>query len=269
MLRVALLVLIFATALGGVGCSILAKETPTPAAKVRSADLLHTPSPPTEQYYLILFGSQDRARNPAFTHTWATLVKTTETPGCSEPAVAEYTISWLPAKIDIDPSNFRVEPGANVGLHETIANSLRTNQEIAMWGPYEVWHGFAHRFLVQKAFLESGAIGYQCIDVIGEAAREGNGCDCIHAITDMDPNLPRWRYPLAFYGQPATANAVRRIMHAPVTVGAPATHDWIIPRLGLDRYPIDRRDYHGRVEPFSPEGIMKASERQDRRTRRN
>jgi hypothetical protein len=179
-------------------------------------------------------------------------VQATDNPAGGPPTVTAHTISWLPAKLDIDATSRNVEPGANVELHDTIRNSLRTNQEIAMWGPYEVWHGFAYRFLMQKQFLESGAVGYQCIDVIGEAARNGNGCDCIHAITDMDPRYPRWRYPLAFYGQPATANLVRRIMHAPVTINAPATHDWLIPALGLDRYDIERREYHGRVVPYEP-----------------
>jgi hypothetical protein len=179
-------------------------------------------------------------------------VRTTDVPGGAEPVLEVFTISWLPAKLDINPLSFRVEPGTNVDLHATIRNSLRTNQDIAMWGPYEVWHGFAHRFLTQKEFLDSGAVGYQCVDTVGEAARTGLGCDCIHAVTDMDPVYARWRYPLALYGQPATANLVSRLMHSPVTIGAPCTHDWLIPRLGLCEYPIERRTYRGRVVPHEP-----------------
>ncbi len=66
----------------------------------------------------------------------------------------------------------------------------------------------------------------------------------------MDPELPRSSYPLFLYGQPATARLVRRIMNAPATIGAPATHDWILPRLGLCDYPIEKREYRGRVEPY-------------------
>jgi hypothetical protein len=203
------------------------------------------------RHYLVLFGSHDLTRRPAYTHTWATLVRAIDTGTC-EPAIEIHTISWLPAKLDIDATSREIEPGANVELHETIRNSLRTKQRIAMWGPYEVSHAFAYRYLVQKDFMESGAVGYQCIDTIGEAARTGLGCDCIHAITDMDPVYPRWRYPLALYGQPAAANLTRRIMHSPVTIGAPDTHDWLIPRLGLNQYPIERREYRGRVVPYEP-----------------
>jgi hypothetical protein len=250
------------------GCALTAKKTPTPAAKINSADMLQTPVPPNERYYVLFFGSNDRLRRPEYTHTWATVVRAIEIPGCADPALEVHTISWLPSKIEINPLSLRVEPGTNVELHATIVNSLATKQEIAMWGPYEIWHGTAHRFLVQKAFMESGAVGYQCIDVIGEAGRNGNGCDCIHAITDMDPQYPRSRYPLVLYGQPATANLVRRVMHAPVTIGAPMTHDWLIPRLGLDQYPIERRVYRGRVVPYSPEKILELAERQARRPQR-
>lgn len=234
------------------GCSVLAKKTPTPAARVDEREMAAVPPPAGARFYVLFFGSQDWTRRPAYTHTWATLVRAIDDPAGGPPRLDVHTISWLPTKIDINALSLHVEPGANVDLHGTLANAVRTNQNVAMWGPYEVWHGFAYRFLVQKEFLDSGAVGYQCIDVIGEAARNGNGCDCIHAITDMDPVYPRRRYPLAFYGQPATANLVRRVMHAPVTIGAPATHDWLIPALGLDKYEIERREYRGHVVPHAP-----------------
>src|SRR5205807_1342095 len=105
--------------------------------------------------------------------------------------------------MDIRPLSREVEPGVNVELHETIKYVIDNKEKVVMWGPYEVAYPFAVRFLIQKAFLDSGAVGYQCNDVVGEAARTGNGCDCIHAISDMDPVYPRWRYPLAIYGVPA------------------------------------------------------------------
>jgi hypothetical protein len=64
---------------------------------------------------------------------------------------------------------------------------------------------------VQKGFLESGAIGYQAIDVVGEAARNGNGCDCIHAITDQDPLFTRNRYPLRRFGNSASEFIVKEM----------------------------------------------------------
>jgi hypothetical protein len=236
------------------GCSFLAKKTPTPAADIVPAELAHMPAPPHERYYLFLFGSQDPTRRPAYTHTWASLVRAIDVPRCNEPALEVHTISWLPTELKINALSFRVESGRNYELHETIDYALRTRQKIAMWGPYEVWHGFVHRFMTQKQFLDSGAVGYQCIDTVGEAARQGNGCDCIHAISDMDPAYPRWRYPLALYGQPATGNLVRRMMHSPIFIDPPTTHDWLISKLGLSCYPIERREYRGKVVPHEDGG---------------
>jgi hypothetical protein len=239
------------------GCSLTAKKTPTPAAQITSNDLAQLPKPPDERYFVIFFGSQDLLRHPQYTHTWATLVRVrasdvgpcgTAMAGCVDPALDVHTISWLPTKGTIDVRNYTVEPGRNFELHETMRFAYDTKQSVAVWGPYEVWHGFAHRFLVQKQFLDSGAIGYQCVDVRGEAARRGNGCDCIHAIADMDPIYPRWRYPLAVYGKPATANLVRRFMHSPIWIEPKVTHDWLLPRLGLNAYPLEKRKYIGRAD---------------------
>lgn len=243
---------LFLAVVPALGCAVFAQKPPTPAARLTRDELAAMTPPPGERYFLILYGSDRPTRQPADTHTWATLVTVSGTPGSAEASVIEETISWLPAEMPIKPLNRRVVPGRNYGLHETIRAMLDTKQDIALWGPYEVWHGLAHRFRVQKAFMESGAIGYQCIDSWGEAGRNGNGCDCIHSISDMDPELPRSSYPLFLYGQPATARLVRRIMSSPITIGAPATHDWILPRLGLTDYRIERREYRGRVVSYSP-----------------
>ena len=104
-------------------------------------------------------------------------------------------------------------------------------------------------------FLESGRIGYQCIDSVGEAARCGNGCDCIHAVTDMDPMYDRRRYPLSYNGEAASRHVVREIHIRPVVICPTADHGWLLPKLGLDRYPIDRQKYSGRTVPNTPENV--------------
>jgi hypothetical protein len=106
--------------------------------------------------------------------------------------------------------------------------------------------------------MESGQVGYQCIDNIGEAARTGRGCDCIHSISDMDPMFDRQGYSLIYYGVPATRNIVKQIMIRPVIIDAPKTHDWLICALGLDRYPIRREFYSGEVVSFTPEAMQNA-----------
>ena len=243
------------------GCALSAKKTPTPAARITAADLAQLPKPIDERYFLVFFGSQDVLRRPQYTHTWATLVRVRASdagPGgtiaCGEvdPALDVQTISWLPTKGTIDARSHTVEQGRNFDLHETMKFAYDSKQSVAVWGPYEVWHGFAYRFMVQKQFLDSGEIGYQCIDSRGEAAEKGNGCDCIHAVTDMDPIYPRWGYPLFYYGKPGTAHAVRRFMHSPIWIAPRETHDWLLPRLGLDAYPLEKRRYVGITEEHDP-----------------
>jgi hypothetical protein len=143
----------------------------------------------------------------------------------------------------------------------TLRTVLNNGEHVALWGPFETWHGIYQRFVTQQAFLESGVIGYQCTDEIGEAARTGTGCDCFHAISDMDPQFDRRRYPLISYGYPASANIVRQIAERPILIHPGQTHDWLIPVLGLDHYPIIHRQYHGPTEEFSPEAVREAVER--------
>ena len=241
------------------GCALTAKRPPTPAADLTTADVAALPKPPGERFFLVLYGCHDIFHRPSRSHTWGTLVRVPcsevgkcgpATPGCVDPALTEYTISWLPVTGKIEVSSRNVEPGRNYGLHETMQFAADADASVAIWGPYEVWHGTAHRFVIQKQFLDSGVVGYQANDNRGEAARLGNGCDCIHAITDMDPEYPRWRYPLAFWGKPATANLVRRIMRSPAIIDPPTTHDWLLPRLGLTPDQYTQREYVGRVQGY-------------------
>lgn len=247
---------------GACGCAVTARKPPTPAAELTAADLARLPPPGGDRYFLLLFGSQDALHHPEHTHTWATLVHVpagVAGPGgviapCEvDPTLDVQTISWLPVTGVIDPRSTTVEPGRNFDLHETMRFAADTRQTVACWGPYEVWHGFAHRFAVQKQFLDSGAVGYQCVDSRGEAARLGDGCDCIHAVTDMDPVYPRWGYPLLYYGKPGTARTVRRFMHSPIWVHPRETHDWLLPRLGLDPDHLERRRYVGWAVEHRPD----------------
>ncbi|MFM8272177.1 MAG: hypothetical protein ACKODX_07550 [Gemmata sp.] len=253
--------LLFAVGLLGCGCALTAKKVPTPAARLTAAELAQLPAPPDERYFILFFGAQDALHRPERSHTWATLVRVRASdagpggaaaPGAVDPALDAQTISWLPASGKIAVRNYTVEPGRNYELHETIKFMHDAKASVAVWGPYEVWHGVAHRYMVQKTFLDSGTVGYQAVDTRGEAGRMGTGCDCIHAITDMDPIYSRSRYPLMFYGKPATANVVRRFMQSPISIDPKANHDWLLTRLGLDAYDLDKRRYSGHAEEYRP-----------------
>jgi hypothetical protein len=156
----------------------------------------------------------------------------------------------MPATLDIHPTNLTVEPGVNLSLHASMVNALDNRERISMWGPYESRPSVYRRFLVQKEFIESGRIGYQCVDNCGEAARTGNGCCCIHSITDMDPEYGRENYPLIWFGDTASEHIVNRLHERRSLLQPEIEHDWLIEALGLKAYCMVRRHYQDRLFDF-------------------
>ncbi len=254
-------------ALHAAGCAYFAVRPPTPAAQLDRAAI--DEAVPGERYYALVFASLSTPPRPAYSHTWATVVRAVEVPG-APPAVEAHTISWMPATLVIHPLRRRVEQGVNLRLHETIAYALRNDERVSVWGPYECRPSFYRRFLVQKAFMESGRVGYQCADSFGEAARTGDGCDCIHAVTDMDPEYGRVNYPLIWFGDPASEHLVNRFHERGSLLHPEVEHDWIIERLRLDAYPLVRRHYHDRLLDFprlQPARILRGGQGKGKETR--
>jgi hypothetical protein len=237
-----------------VGCTT-PQRTPSPARQLSALELLAAPVDPNVRHYVLLFGSQATPKVPRRTHSWGTAIKVTHVPG-GAPVIESHTISWMPDSLDVRWWKLTVEPGSNFSNEFSIARALETGQRISAWGPYEIWSGLYTRFVMQKEFLDSDAIGYQCVDSIGEAARKGNGCDCFHAMSDMDPYFDRRRYPLSMFGEAATRNIVRHLHERPALINPTASHDWLFCALGLDRYPIVRRKYEGEFVEFSTEAVL-------------
>lgn len=227
------------------GCTFGDIRPPTPAMSVPVQELEKEIKPPDERYYLIIFGSQSPLKRPKYTHTWATAIKVTDPEFGLKVEVEPHTISWMPKTLDIKAWSLFVEPGVNLELKDTIELMLKSDQRISMWGPYEMRVGLFKKFLMQKEFLESGEIGYQCVDTKGEAAWRRNGCDCIHAITDADVEFSRKHYHLRRYGETASEFIVQQCFERCLLLKPETTHDWLIPKLGLQKYPIVHRRYKG------------------------
>jgi hypothetical protein len=229
-----------------VGCAAFSAKPPTPAAEVSFLELNKTPVPPGERYYLLIFGSETCPRIPKLTHSWATVVKVPVCAPDATPVAEHHSISWMPATLEIRPWYICVEPGVNLNVHQSIEMAQSKGETVYMWGPFEIPIGLYRKGLLQKAFIDSGAIGYQCIDTIGEAGKNGNGSNCIHAITDADSRYDRQAYPLAFFGVPASENMLHQIVDRGAIADPYLTHDWVIPLLKLDCYDICRRQYEPR-----------------------
>ena len=223
-----------------IGCATFAVRPPTPAKDLPRVGLEEPP--PGEHFYVMLFASQSTPIPiPRLSHSWATVVHLKEAADGKDQQVEYHTISWMPASLVIHPYYFHPVEPVDLKLHETIRYALGEKERVSEWGPYECIPRLYIRFLMQKQFLNSGIIGYQCTDNVGEAARKGNACDCIHAITDMDPEYQRSRYPLIWFGDSATRIVVARLLEANVLIHPDKTHDWLNARLGLDQYPIVKR----------------------------
>jgi hypothetical protein len=197
----------------------------------------------------LVFGSEGSIKIPRRTHTWAAVVRASRPPGRPSTIEQTDTISWMPASLRIRPWRFHVEPGTNFELHETMRYALDKREHVSMWGPYELRPGLYKKFLMQKEFMESGQVGYQCVDSVGEAARRGNASDCIHAITDLDPVEDRSWYPLRRFGDTASEYIVKQLMERELLLDPYHTEDWLIAPLGLECYPIIRRTYCGPAVP--------------------
>src|SRR5262245_46336323 len=107
MLRRRFVLLLAATAVGG--CASNAIRPPSPSTALKVDDLLATPAPADERYYILVFGSQTTPKLARYTHTWATMVRTGTLPGRSEPVLEVSTISWMPASLEIRPARLSVE----------------------------------------------------------------------------------------------------------------------------------------------------------------
>ena len=224
------------------GCAASAVRPPTPAANVRVEQLELEPAPANERYYLLVFGSQSQPLRPKYTHSWVTAVRVVDEGPDRPPQVEASTISWMPATLDIHPLRFRVEQGVDLDLCTTIREMRKNGERISLWGPYEIRTGLYRKLRMQKDFMDSGQVGYQAIDTVGEA-RRGCGCDCIHAITDCDAQYDRQAYPLSRFGERASENMVRQVIERGGVINSCQTHDWLLSQLGIADCPIIRRTY--------------------------
>jgi hypothetical protein len=238
-----------ALALLNLGCALDAIRPPTPATDLQ-LDPNEAP-PPGERFYVLIWASQTVPKAPNTCHSSATVVRASED-GSGKIAILEvHTISWLPATLDIRTFPRHPEPGVNLTLKESLDYARDRQQRISLWGPYECRVSFYKRFLVQKQFLETSGIGYQCVDNWGEAAQVGNGCNCIHAMTDSDPEYGRDNYPLIWFGDSASEHHAIRLRDQGSIQHPDVVHDEVLQALKLDDYTIRRRYFGDRYIDFA------------------
>lgn len=194
-----------------------------------------------ERYFAIFFGSESKPWRPKYTHTWATVVKLTgEGTDLDRYQMEVHTCSWLPATLDVKVWRLRPEKGVNLDLHCTIATMLKNREEVSEWGPYEIRQQGYEKALQQIQRLDSGVVRYRAVDGLSKSRNISN---CFHAISDLDPNSSRRRYPLLMAGDEVTYDIIERIHEVRPDIRQSPLGEWLDHRLGLDAYPIVHRLY--------------------------
>ena len=191
----------------------------------------------TEFYYLMVFGSQQIPPRAKYSHSFAVFVRATGQGACAENYALEYyTISWVPQTLDIRLLALSPECGQNLELHATIHWALSTEQRISMWGPYLVNGDRYWRAAQQVQLLQSGQVGYKALD---SGFPTDVATNCIHAVSSVVDGH-RLRVLSPGFGETASFFITRRLQ--PWILDDEHKHDWIAARLGLDRYPMVRRE---------------------------
>jgi hypothetical protein len=214
------------------------KGISTWAAIIIGALLSFAPGPARggERYYSMVFGSQSSPKQLRYTHTWATFIRVVgEGNDPNGYQVYQHTISWLPASLEIRVWSPVPEKGLNLDLYQTLDAVLRNGEHVTMWGPFEMSLEVYERSLRVKSILDSGAAEYRAISTPQNLLVS----DCIHAVAAVDPVFGRGHYPLIRIGKPASRFIARQVMTRSVFDQDRTCASWLIPRLGLDRYPIE------------------------------
>jgi hypothetical protein len=208
------------------------------AAAILGVVLTLSPNPArgAERYYAMIFGSQSSPKLLRYTHTWATFIRVVgEGDDPRGFQIYQHTISWLPSSLVVRTWSPFPEQGVNLDLYATLDAVSRNGESVTMWGPFEIAQPIYARSLRIKAILDSGVAQYRAISTPQNLLVS----DCIHAVAAVDPVFGRGHYPLIRIGKPASRFIARQVMTRSIFDQYQTHASWLIPMLGLDRYPIE------------------------------
>jgi hypothetical protein len=192
-----------------------------------------------ERFYVLIFGSESHPKLLKYTHTWATFVRAVgdgkDPDHCT---LYQHTISWLPRTLNVRVWSPFPEPGVNLDLYQSLQVVLANNERVILWGPFVITPELYNRSIRIWQIVNSGIVQYRAIDSEADLLIS----DCIHAVAAVDPIFGRGHYPLIRIGHPASRFLAREVVVRSIENHGidQAAHDnsWLIPRLGLQCYPI-------------------------------
>src|SRR5437899_9593298 len=148
------------------------------------AILCLAPAARADTFYVVVFGAQSKPQRPKYSHSWATFVRIPGSP-CGPPtgdagAAEVFTISWMPAAIEVHPNRMLPEPGINLDLPTSFDVVLSQCEEVSAWGPLQIQKELYCLARRHSQRLASGEVRYTTIDFAHNPLRVSN---CIHALT--------------------------------------------------------------------------------------
>ena len=169
-----------------------------------------------DRYFIIPFASQNDGNDPAFSHSFISVIRVSEDGKQPELIRGDkrqkhknrefeaFTISWLPRDFLTNPHFFVFEgfcsflfPRMNtcplsIGrvfkLEETIKFSVDAKNAVCMWGPYEIAKGGFDLVVKRRRLLNEGNIRYRADDRVYR--KKLIAVNCFHALEDL-ANLSR------------------------------------------------------------------------------
>lgn len=169
-----------------------------------------------DRYFIIPFAYQNRVNNPAFSHSFLSVVRVLAdgkqhklTPGLRRAQFKNrdfeaFTISWLPHDFDSSPDlcvfggfGSRIVPqwntcpisvGRNFRLDETLKLAVNEKVAVGMWGPYEIKKAAFDLGVKRKLLLDGGTIRYKADDRLTRKDRVA--INCFHAMAGLEELFP-------------------------------------------------------------------------------
>ena len=215
------------------------------AALLTAPAVARAEAPSEAKYYILLFGGQAEPLRPQTAHTWATFVKALPNPAGGGIILDSFTISWLPVRLPVRPFKLRTSAGRNYGLTETLDLFDKGRSDLGLWGPFEIREEWYRSAAEHKRFLDGGTVRFATLDrgpfLPFSPVRHPDISHCVHAVTRTWEPLRRATNPVIWYGELITRKVAESASEVRLLVNPCATHDWLIPALGVDRYPLVRR----------------------------
>lgn len=190
-----------------------------------------------ESYYVIVYGAQRPIINqPSLTHSWATFIRVSGEAGTPAVKIDSFTVSWLPATLEVRPLKLHPEPGVNLDVHPSFQWAQDNCLRVSMWGPYQIDKCLYDRAVFKFSRLENGEVRYKAADIGYDSYYV---CNCIHALADIAQG-PRLRIGQPGWGE--TASYFITLTYRPFIIDDGRTHAWLLGPLGLEGYRVVRRD---------------------------